>query len=136
MRRGGRFSALLTGHSPKDERKAYRAPRAVQTTPSVEYEFTIPNRQSTFFGFVYRSRAVVGLNTAKCAEKGTSTVVKRNARAVYVRMDAAALKDLRSDAQHYATSMADGGFDDRGLIASAHATVKALAKGARKAAKA
>lgn len=36
--------------------------------------------------------------------------------------------ELRSDAEHYAHSMADGGFDDAGLCQSAFWTVVALDK--------
>jgi len=63
------------------------------------------------------------------------TVVKRNPRAVYVVLTAAELKEMKSDANHYATSMKDAGFDNPGMITSAKATLKALAKGPRKAAK-
>jgi hypothetical protein len=53
-------------------------------------------------------------------------VVKQTKRAVTVELTADELAELRSDAEHYAHSMADAGFEGRGLIASAKATLKAL----------
>jgi hypothetical protein len=55
-------------------------------------------------------------------------VVKQTKKAVTVALTQEELAELRSDASHYAFSMAEGGFEGRGLIASAKATLKALDK--------
>ena len=56
------------------------------------------------------------------------TVVKQTKKAVTVALTPEELAELRSDASHYAHSMAEAGFEGRGLIASAKATLKALDK--------
>jgi len=56
-------------------------------------------------------------------------VVSETKRYVRVELTRDEYDDLLSDAKHYAYSMGVGGFDDRGLIASARATVKALDPG-------
>jgi hypothetical protein len=53
-------------------------------------------------------------------------VVSETQRYVRVELTQDDYEELLSDAKHYAYSMAVGGFEDRGLIASARATVKAL----------
>ena len=54
------------------------------------------------------------------------TVERETAKAVTVRLNDADYAELLSDARHYATAMGAAGFDDRGLIASARATVRRL----------
>ena len=54
------------------------------------------------------------------------TVVSETRSYVRVDLDQSEFEELISDANHYAYSMGAGGFDDRGLIASARATLRRL----------
>lgn len=53
-------------------------------------------------------------------------VVSETKSYVRVALSQDEYEELLDDAKHYAFHMASAGFDDRGLIASAKATVKAL----------
>jgi hypothetical protein len=53
-------------------------------------------------------------------------IVRETRRHVFVELELEELEELLDDARHYAYSMAVGGFEGYGLIASARATVRAL----------
>jgi hypothetical protein len=60
-----------------------------------------------------------------------STRVVESPRRMLVELGAIGYDELLSDARHYAFAMADGGYDDRRLIASAKRVVVALEKAGR-----
>lgn len=59
-------------------------------------------------------------------ESGVSVLLRRTYHHVHVVMDDAAATELLSDARHYASEMGEWGFEGRGIMRSAAATVRAL----------
>lgn len=59
-------------------------------------------------------------------EQGSSELVRETKNAVFVKMDADALADLRSDADYYSDSVTAYQMGMPGLAASARATLRAI----------
>lgn len=83
------------------------------------YEITLPPR----FFYDHFERDLV-------TKSGTldEMRVKENSRQIVVRLHRDDIEELLDDADYYATSMGDAGFEGMGVISSARATVKAIQK--------